>query len=52
VKQQEKRWEDRVADKAEDVPGTQTFFTLEDTFQRAWKAFNEGNADQGQLPVG
>jgi len=42
VKQQEKRWEDRVADKAEDVPGTQTFFTLKTHFNEAWKAFNVG----------
>lgn len=41
VKQQEKRWEDRVADKAGD-PSGDTFFTLKTHFNEAWGSFNVG----------
>ena len=41
AKQKEKRWEDRVADKAEDPSGN-TFFTLKTHFNEAWNSFNVG----------
>jgi len=41
AKQQEKRWEDRVAVKAGE-PSGDTFFTLKTQFNEAWESFNVG----------
>ena len=41
-KQLEHRWQDRIADKAEDPSVVNTYFTLKTHFNDAWKSFNVG----------
>ena len=42
--QQQKRWEDRVAEKSVEDPA-RTFFTLKTHFNEAWKSFNVGELE-------